>query len=366
MLLLMVVSALVALLCGLVLVLHGERLARAYAADAVQRFHAGDVPRLGGLAVAAGLLAGWCVACLSHGLHWPNGSPVRWQDVGLWALCALPVVAAGVAEDVTHGVGVRWRLGAGALSGCLAFFVLGLQVSRLDVALLDGWLAVPAVSLALTVFALAGLPHAFNLIDGYNGLAGMVAVLLAAALAHVAMLNGDRELAAVLLCLVGATLGFMWWNYPRGLLFAGDGGAYLWGVVMAMAAIALVQRHAAVSAWFVMLLLIYPVWETVFSIYRKLRRGDSPGAPDSMHFHQLVYKRVVRRMFRDGRTRDVLMRNNRTSPYLWALTVLSVVPAVLFWNRTVVLMGFCALFVLTYVAAYVMMVRFKVPRWMRC
>jgi UDP-GlcNAc:undecaprenyl-phosphate GlcNAc-1-phosphate transferase len=73
----------------------------------------------------------------------------------------------------------------------------------------------------------------------------------------------------------------------------------------------------------------------------------------------------VREVFHDDEARRMLMRNNRTSPYLWGFTLLTVVPAVLFWNNTPVLMGFCLLFVCTYVPAYLMIVRFKVPRWIR-
>jgi len=126
-----------------------------------------------------------------------------------------------------------------------------------------------------------------------------------------------------------------------------------------------VQRHGEVSPWFPMLLLIYPVWETVFSIYRKLARGVSPGVADALHFHQLIYRRIVRGVFHDDASRRLLIRNNRTSPYLWGFTLLTVVPAVLFWNNTAVLMACCVLFVVSYVLAYLMLVRFKVPRWLR-
>jgi UDP-GlcNAc:undecaprenyl-phosphate GlcNAc-1-phosphate transferase len=126
-----------------------------------------------------------------------------------------------------------------------------------------------------------------------------------------------------------------------------------------------VQRHRQVSPWFPFLLLIYPVWETFFSIYRKTARGMSPGVADALHFHQLIYRRVVQSVFHDSASRKMLMRNNRTSPYLWGFTLLSVAPAVLFWNNTPVLMAFCLLFVVTYVTAYLMIIRFKVPRWLR-
>ena len=185
--------------------------------------------------------------------------------------------------------------------------------------------------------------------------------LLPELLNHAATLPAD-----LLVCTAAATGGFLVWNYPRGVLFAGDGGAYVWGVVIALASISLVQRNAEVSPWFPLLLLIYPVWETLFSIYRKLARGVSPGMADALHFHQLIYRRIVRSVFPgDDAARRMLMRNNRTSPYLWGFTLLTVVPAVLFWRSTPWLMAFCALFGVTYVVAYLTIVRFKVPGWVK-
>jgi UDP-GlcNAc:undecaprenyl-phosphate GlcNAc-1-phosphate transferase len=142
-------------------------------------------------------------------------------------------------------------------------------------------LAAPWLGLAwLVLLAVAGLPHAFNIIDGYNGLAGMVALIVCLALAHVALQVGDRALAALLVSTAAATAGFLVWNYPRGMLFAGDGGAYIWGVVIALASISLVQRNADVSPWFPMLLLIYPVWETiVFHLPQAGARASRPAWP---------------------------------------------------------------------------------------
>ena len=91
----------------------------------------------------------------------------------------------------------------------------------------------------------------------------------------------------------------------------------------------------------------------------------SPGVADALHFHQLIYRRIVREVFHDDEARRMLMRNNRTSPYLWAFTLFTVVPAVLFWNNTPVLIAFCLLFVISYVTAYLAIVRFKVPKIFR-
>jgi len=361
-----ILAFLTATFCGAMIVRWSRRLRVVYAEDMPQRFHRGNVPRIGGLAILIALLLSWSAGMVSS-IFLGDTSTLRMQPwVGWFMVCLLPAVLGGLAEDLTQRLSVRYRLLLTGLTGVLGIWLLGLGVPRLGLPGVDSLLAwAPWIGMAIAVLAIAGLPHAFNIIDGYNGLAGMVAIIVCLALAHVALQVGDRALAAVLLSTAAATAGFLVWNYPRGMLFAGDGGAYIWGVVIAFSSILLVQRHAMVSPWFPMLLLIYPVWETVFSIYRKLARGDSPGMADALHFHQLVYRRIVWGVFHDDESRQMLMRNNRTSPYLWAFTLLTVLPAVLFWRNTPVLIAFCGLFMIGYVCAYLAIVRFKVPGWLQ-
>lgn len=335
----------------------------AYALDKPQRFHLGDVPRLGGLAILAGVSLSWGVGRLTTLLGDPSSLRLDGWIVWWW-VALLPAVLGGMAEDVTQRLAPRYRLLLSSVTALLAVALLGLQLPRVELPWIDSaWVGVPWLGVGIALLAVAGLPHAFNIIDGYNGLSGMVAVIVCLALAHVALQVGDRGLAAALVSLAAATGGFLVWNYPRGLLFAGDGGAYIWGVVIAFGSLSLVQRNPEVSPWFPMLLLIYPVWETIFSIYRRLVRGVSPGVADALHFHQLIYRRIVRRVLDDDVARRMLRRNSRTSPYLWAFTLLTVVPALLFWRHGWVLMAFCVVFVISYVAAYMTIVRFKVPSW---
>ena len=366
MLQLTLLSFVVSVLVSAWLIGHARGHATRYGADMPQRFHKGDVPRLGGVA----MLLGWCLATGRAALSpWWGDMGALGLDVVLWCLWAavlLPMLVAGVSEDLTQRLRVVWRLMLSAVSGLLAVVLLQVSVTRLGIPWVDGWWqAWPWLGMAVALLGVAGLPHAFNIIDGYNGLAATVALAVSLALAYVAYKVGDRQLAGMMLCLVGATAGLLVWNYPRGLIFAGDGGAYFWGGTIALASLLLVQRHEAVSPWFPVLLLAYPIWETVFSTYRKVARGESPGLADALHIHQLIYRRLVRGMLDDNHAREMLRRNNRTSPYLWGFTVLTVVPAVLFWDNTPVLMGLTLLFVVGYVRTYLSIVRFRVPRWMR-
>jgi len=363
--LLLVCAALSFVLTGL-LIRRARRHAMAYAETMPQRFHVGHVPRLGGAAMfaACSLCWGWLAGAAMFG--WP--APVH-IDPGLalrlWLVTLVPA-AAGIIEDLTQRLAARWRLLLTLIAAGIAVFALDLSFSRVGIPLIDSWfLAYPWIGMALAILAIGGLPHAYNLIDGYNGLAGTVALICCMALAYVAFKVGDRQLAGISLALAGATAGFLAWNYPRGLIFAGDGGAYLWGAVISTLSLLLVSRHAQVSPWFPVLLMLYPIQETLFSIYRKVVRGQSPAMADALHLHQLIYRRLVRGVFHDDEARRVLMRNNRTSPYLWGFTLLTVLPAVLFWDQTGLLLLCIVAFIVVYVWSYSSIVRFKLQRWVR-
>ena len=170
---------------------------------------------------------------------------------------------------------------------------------------------------------------------------------------------------AVSLAAFGAVVGFLLLNYPRGLIFSGDGGAYLLGFFIAEISVLLVARNPRVSPWCPMLLVIYPVFETLFSIYRrKFLQGRAVGRPDALHLHQIVYKRLVRWMVGSKEAHHVTRRNSMTAPYLWTLATLSIAPAMMFWSRTSLLILCILLFITIYLCLYRMIVRFKAPRWL--
>lgn len=372
MLFLFVLSFSLALLLTFIALRAGLAHAKAYPHDAPQRFHVNDSSRLGGVAIAAACAVAWGAALFLSNFALANASfpqfGLRMNSATLfgWLVTCAIALGAGLADDLTQRFGARMRLLVTLVGATAACWLLDVRIARFDLVLVDQVLAgTPWLAYLFAVVAIAGLPHAVNIIDGYNGLAGVVIVIILAALIYLSQLMGDRELMGFLVCVMGATIGFLYWNYPRGLVFAGDGGSYFWGTAIALGSISLVQRHPQISPWAIMLLLIYPVWETVFSAYRKLLRGKSPSMADSLHFHQLIYRRLVRGVFHNDVALQMLMRNNRTSPYLWAFTLLSVVPAVLFWNNTPVLIAFCILFAVSYVLIYLAIIRFKVPRWMR-
>lgn len=323
----------------------------------VQKYHVRPVPRVGGISLVVGMLV------VAGAASWREPGLV--EPLLLLLLCGMPAFLGGLTEDVTKRVRASVRLVLAMLAGGLAYYLLGAAVLRLDIVGVDWLLRFWFISLLCTMIAVGGAANAINIIDGYNGLAAVVSVMILAGMAYVSYYLGDRLLVVASVGMMGAIGGFLIWNYPRGLIFLGDGGAYFIGYMIGELSVLLLYRHPEVSAWFPLLLCIYPVFETLFSIYRKRwLRGRSPGMPDGVHLHMLVYKRLVRWAIGSTEARHKIQRNAMTSPYLWVLSSLAVIPAVLFWQYEYVLMGFVALFSIVYLALYRTLVRFATPRWL--
>jgi UDP-N-acetylmuramyl pentapeptide phosphotransferase/UDP-N-acetylglucosamine-1-phosphate transferase len=270
-----------------------------------------------------------------------------------------------LAEDLTKRVGVKTRLFLTALSAGVAGFMLNAWLTNIQVIGIDYLLTIPVISIMFTCFAVAGVANSFNLIDGFNGLASVVSMMILLAIAYVAYQVRDYGILLSSFAAIGAIAGFVFWNYPRGSIFLGDGGAYFVGFWIAELSVLLTARHPEVSKWFPLLLCAYPIFETLFTIYRRVLRKRHPGMPDAAHLHQMIYKRVVRWAVGSNESVDMVIRNSLTAPYLWVLTAMAVIPAVLFWNNAWVLRGFALLFAVTYVLLYRRLVQFKAPKWMR-
>lgn len=321
-----------------------------------QKFHKKSVPRIGGIGITLGIL----IAILLKFQAQPTSA------IELTILiCAIPVFSIGLTEDLTKKISVRMRLLFVALGALLAINILNIQITKLDIPGIDYLLGFSPIAIVFTTFAVTGLSNAYNIIDGFNGLSSMVGMITLMALGYISYVLADPIMISLSLIMVAAILGFFVWNYPRGLIFLGDGGAYLIGFWIAIISIMLVSRHGNLSPWFALLVNGYPILETLFTIYRrKIHQGKSPGQPDGIHFHSLIFRRVLSSGKRGKTQEDLFTTNAKTSPYLWILTTLAIIPAILWWQSAPVLIMFFVLYIFGYVWLYKRIVSFKTPSWL--
>jgi UDP-N-acetylmuramyl pentapeptide phosphotransferase/UDP-N-acetylglucosamine-1-phosphate transferase len=323
----------------------------------VQKVHTTAVPRIGGLAVVGGILLGLVVF---QQMFPGQVSASRASRIYLLLGASLPAFLAGLIEDFTKRVSVRVRLAATALSALAASFALGATVNELDIWGLDALLAITPLAIVATAVFVAGGSNAINIIDGFNGLSGSAIIIMAAGLAAVGLQVGDSFVAVLGALCIGGTLGFLMLNYPSGKMFLGDGGAYFLGFWVSEMAVLLLVRHPGLSAWQILAICGYPIIEVLFSIYRrKVIRKVSPGAPDALHLHGLVFRRLVSKYV--PRDADRPWKRNAVVPCFIAPAVAAcVVASVWFGQSTPAAMTIVLVQVVLYVAVYGRLVR---GRW---
>lgn len=235
-----------------------------------RKVHRGPVPRLGGVAVAAGVGLTLALTASFDRFYAPffQLDLARWG--GLW-LGVLPVLAAGVWDDLR------------SLPAAPKFLLQGMGAG---VAIWSGFLIDqiglgPEYALELGVLAylvtllwIVGVTNAFNLIDGLDGLAGGMALIAAAALAGITFLNGDVQTALFLIILCGALLGFLPYNFHPARIFLGDSGSLVLGFVLSLIAIRSAQKGATVVAVLIPLLVLgIPLFDTLVAIARRFLRA---------------------------------------------------------------------------------------------
>ncbi|WP_162785382.1 glycosyltransferase family 4 protein [Polynucleobacter necessarius] len=323
--------------------------------DGPQKFHIAAVPRIGGIGIALALFAAIAI----------NYQNAQDDPPGMLMLfCALPAFGIGLTEDLTKQISVRTRLLLTAFGAGLATIFLHARITGLDLPFIDLAFSIPAISIIFTVFAITGLANAYNIIDGFNGLSSMVGIITLLALGYIGFKFNDPFIFFLSFSMAAAIMGFFLLNYPRGLIFLGDGGAYLIGFWIAVLSVLVVNRHPEISPWFALMINAYPIMETLFTIYRrKFHQGKNPGHPDGIHFHSLIFRRILNPTDIHNEL-DWFNANSKTAPYLWILSSLATVPALVFWSSTPILTSFFILFSISYVWLYKRIVSFKTPTWM--
>lgn len=322
-----------------------------------QKAHDGSPSRIGGVAIFIAMVACWILFFFKD----PQNELMYLMILA----SSLPVFVAGLWEDITKNINFRIRFALSVVSAALLIFFLGIPTVRVDIGPIDALLLYFPVSFLFLCIAISGLCHAYNLIDGLNGLASMVGILSLLAILYVGIKTDDLMIIYLCAIGIGSILGFFLWNYPRGLIFLGDSGAYLIGFWIAALSVLIVLRNPSVSPWFALAVNTYPVFETLFSIWRRsIHQNRHVMMPDGAHFHSLIYRRIMRWTNPNSEGEHHYLSNAKTSPYLWLLSSMGLIPAVLFWNSTQALMITSALFIVLYMYLYRRIVRFKTPSWM--
>jgi UDP-N-acetylmuramyl pentapeptide phosphotransferase/UDP-N-acetylglucosamine-1-phosphate transferase len=261
-------------------------------------------------------------------------------------------------EDISHRLSPKIKLLLLTVSAVLVYFLLDIKINRSGISFLEPVISIGVISFLFTVFAIVGVTNAINIIDGFNGLASGVSIMILIATAYVANQAGDVLIRDLSIITIFTILGFFVLNWPFGKIFLGDGGAYFLGFWIVILVISLIERNQEISPWFAMTVFIYPVWEVVFSIYRrKFIKKVSPLEPDKAHLHTLIYRKLIKKYFKNN---NEVIQNSITSIFIWILNLITMMGVILFYNSTFRLIIIELLFIILYNFIYKKVVYLRV------
>ena len=272
---------------GTVLLLVPLALARAPLRNLLQRgpdlhhTHQKPIPRLGGLIIIIAfiIVEDFIAVCFPE-------KCAQLQGYTVLLLSSLAMFGLGFWDDITP-LGAKRKLLAQvviALSVCA--FGLGINRFRIPFILRDiplgGW------GILVTVLWLVGMTNLINLIDGMDGLAGGICLMLFCVLAYVMVyVIGDGGILVLLACgMAGVLSGFLIFNFPPARIYLGDSGAYFLGFQIGLIAVLTSQKGTVFAALVVPLFaLALPIIDTTLAILRRGLRGLPVFRPDRSHLH---------------------------------------------------------------------------------
>jgi len=249
--------------------------------------HRVPMPLLGGLAVYASF---FITLSLCYGLDPESLGPYQSLYFGLF-LGGTLIFLAGLLDDA-YGLSAVQKFTVQILAALvLIYFEHPVNVMHSILPDLPDTLAVRTLGAFLLVFWVVMLTNAINLIDGLDGLAAGTSFLSAYFLMLTAIGMGRDGLLPFLLPLLGASLGFLRYNFHPARIFLGDAGSMLLGFLLAAISFqGFAKRITLFTLLIPILLLGIPILDTILSFARRALAGRNPFAADRDHIHHKMIR----------------------------------------------------------------------------
>lgn len=246
----------------------------------------------GGLSAVGGISGGAWGSLAVHEAGIRHRTPMA-----LWMLLAMFIIHVMGLWDDRRALGPFIKLGIQL--AVAAGLVLVTDIRALTV--LDGLGLGCVPSVVLTVLWIAAITNAFNFLDNMDGLSAGVAAICAAAFLAAALSLGQWFVASMLALVLGAALGFLFFNFAPASIFMGDGGSLLIGFVLGVLTVRTTYIAGPLTeSWYAVLaplvVLAVPLYDLLVVSAIRLARGKSPFVGDTNHFsHRLVARGMSRR-----------------------------------------------------------------------
>jgi UDP-GlcNAc:undecaprenyl-phosphate GlcNAc-1-phosphate transferase len=245
--------------------------------------HCTPIPRSGGIAIVIGSIVGLATTGLNTLMLY--GKILPWRVLGI---AMLGIAVLGLMDDL-KSLKATTRFGWQFILGAMAVGCGDLALKTLPLSDYDAPLSLGVAGSILAVLWLVAYTNAFNFMDGLNGMSGGTTVISALFISIMAWQGGEVLLCKAAILLAIATMGFLIYNFPRAKLFLGDVGSYFIGFALAGYGLIAYKGHGTqISPWLFLILYFAYLFDTGFTILRRLRRGENIFSSHRGHLYQLL------------------------------------------------------------------------------
>ncbi|MGO9136832.1 MAG: MraY family glycosyltransferase [Syntrophales bacterium] len=242
-----------------------------------RKAHTRPIPRIGGAAMAIGAFIPIIL--------WTTAD----NFTRAYLLGSAIVIVFAFVDDM-RGLGYKAKFLGQILAALVIVFYGGVRIVSLGGLLPEDMILGEWFGAALTLLLIVGVINAINLADGLDGLAGGISLLTFCCIGYLAYLMNDNVVLLISLSLAGAIFGFLRFNTYPASLFMGDTGSQLLGFSAGVLAIKITQADTALSPILPLIILGFPILDTLTVMVERIREGRSPFSPDKNHFHHRLMR----------------------------------------------------------------------------
>jgi len=244
-----------------------------------RKIHTGFIPTLGGLAIFIGTLSGIFISIIWKEYYW-NMFSVKYLGI---AIASILMLITGIYDDIKKISPIQKFIMQ--IISATVIIIFGSQISTILNPFGDP-ISLGIFSIPITYLWIIGITNSINLLDGLDGLASGVSLVVVSSIGILSFYHQDWMTFAICLALIGSLIGFLKYNYHPAKIFMGDTGSLLLGFLISAITIEGIQESKGNIALLVpVIVLAVPLGDSVLAFFRRLLKGKHPFKADKDHLH---------------------------------------------------------------------------------
>ncbi len=274
-----------------------------YAVENARTVHHGKIVRIGGGAIYVAFL-------LSMTLLWRADLKLNGILLG-----GAVIFIGGLLDDI-YDLPPKVKMLFQVCGALITLMVGNLYLDSLHILSIE--ISNPLIVKGISFFWLIGITNAINLIDGLDGLSSGICTIVTMTIGILGFFMGRRDICIISLCLSGAILGFLPYNFHPASIFVGDCGAQFMGFTIAAMSLLGFKTTALITLGLPILVLFIPISDTLIAIVRRKLKGQKIMEADRGHLHHILMLKLK-------------LGHRKTVIVLYIVTLMFAFAAILTW-----------------------------------